>query len=343
MNHELLFQLLEVHSPSGHEERMKAFLSEHLRDRGIQPRDLGPAGLLWEIGEGSKLALFSAHADQVSFVVERVDEEGYLYIRMPSIDPQVVPSQEVMVWGKRALRGVVGMLPLHFVSEEERKAPIPREKLFIDVGLPVDEVREQVPIGTVCTWAQKPSSLVGSRFTGPGLDNRIGLYLSLLITEELVSCKLPGRIRFFASAQEEVMMLGAGFAGRSALESGESVSFALVVDTTFGTDHGVKDSAFPLGKGPVLGVGPILSRSHLKFMRSVASELSIPYSLEPLTRSTGTEADVLSISGKGIPSILLSIPIRNMHTPVEVCDLADVESSLKLLSTSLQSEDLWSS
>jgi len=343
MNHELLFQLLEVHSPSGHEERMKAFLSEHLMDRRIQPRDLGPAGLSWEIGEGSKLALFSAHADQVSFVVERVDEEGYLYIRMSSIDPRVVPSQEVMVWGKRALRGVVGVLPLHFVSEEERKAPIPREKLFIDVGLPVDEVREHVPIGTVCTWAQKPSSLAGSLVTGPCLDNRIGLYLSLLLTRELVSCKLPGRIRFFASAQEEVMMLGAGFAGRSALESGESVSFALVVDATFGIDHGVKDSAFTLGKGPVLGVGPILSRPHLATMRNIASELSIPYALEPLTRSTGTEADVLSISGKGIPTILLSIPIRNMHTPVEVCDLADTESSLKLLSAALQSEDLWSS
>ncbi|MEA3311506.1 MAG: hypothetical protein U9Q76_04735 [candidate division WOR-3 bacterium] len=343
MNHELLFQLLEVPSPSGHEERMKAFLSEYLRDRRIQPRDLGPAGLSWEIGDGEKLALFSAHADQVAFVVERVDEEGYLYIRMSSIDPRVVPSQEVMVWGKRALRGVVGMLPLHFVSEEERKATIPREKLFIDVGLPVDEVREQVPIGTVCTWAQKPSSLAGSRVTGPGLDNRIGLYLSLLLTRELVSCKLPGRIRFFASAQEEAAMLGAGFAGRSTLESGESVSFALVVDTTFGTDHGVKDSAFTLGKGPVLGVGPILSRPHLKFMRSVASELSIPYALEPLTRSTGTEADVLSISGKGIPTILLSIPIRNMHSPVEVADLADTESSLKLLSAALQSEDMWSS
>lgn len=343
MNHELLFQLLEVPSPSGHEERMKAFLSEYLRDRRIQPRDLGPAGLSWEIGDGEKLALFSAHADQVAFVVERVDEEGYLYIRMSSIDPRVVPSQEVMVWGKRALRGVVGMLPLHFVSEEERKATIPREKLFIDVGLPVDEVREQVPIGTVCTWAQKPSSLAGSRVTGPGLDNRIGLYLSLLLTRELVSCKLPGRIRFFASAQEEAAMLGAGFAGRSTLESGESVSFALVVDTTFGTDHGVKDSAFTLGKGPVLGVGPILSRLHLKFMRSVASELSIPYALEPLTRSTGTEADVLSISGKGIPTILLSIPIRNMHSPVEVADLADTESSFKLLSAALQSEDMWSS
>jgi len=343
MNHELLFQLLEVHSPSGHEERMKAFLSEYLKAHEIRTQDLGPAGLSWEIGEGSKLALFSAHADQVSFVVERVDEEGYLYIRMSSIDPRVVPSQEVMVWGKRALRGVVGMLPLHFVSEEERKAPIPREKLFIDVGLSVDEVLEQVPIGTVCTWAQKPSSLAGSRVTGPGLDNRIGLYLSLLLTGELVSCKLPGRIRFFASAQEEVMMLGAGFAGRSALEFGESVSFALVVDTTFGTDHDVKDSAFPLGKGPVLGVGPILSRSHLATIRNIASELSIPYSLEPLTRFTGTEADVLSISGEGIPSILLSIPIRNMHTPVEVCDLADVESSLKLLSAALQSEDLWSS
>lgn len=343
MSRELLARILEVPSPSGHEERMKAFLSEYLKTRGIETCDLGPAGLSWQIGEGEDLGFVSAHADQVALMVERIDDEGYIYLLTPDIDPRVVVCQEVRIWGKRELCGVVGMIPPHFVSEEERSAPVPRKKLFVDVGMPSDQIRELVPVGSVCTWSQKPSSLVGSRFTGPGLDNRIGLYLLLLLTEELVSCKLPGRIRFFASSQEEAAMLGAGFAGRSALESGASVSFALVVDTTFGTDHGVKDSAFPLGKGPVLGVGPVLSRSHLATMRSIASELSIPCSLEPLTRFTGTEADVLSISGKGIPSILLSIPLRNMHTPVEVCDLADVESSLELLSTALARQDLWNS
>ncbi|TET21408.1 MAG: M20/M25/M40 family metallo-hydrolase [Candidatus Stahlbacteria bacterium] len=343
MNRELLFDLLQIPSPSGHEERMKAFLVKYLDVHGIKAQDLGPAGLSWGLGEGDKLAFFSVHIDQVAFVADRIDDEGYIYLKMPGIDPRIAPSQELTVRGKRELVGVVGMRPPHFLSEEEQKAPIPSEKLYVDVGLPGEEVKRLVPVGTVCTWRLEPLALLGSRVTGVGLDNKAGVFLALLVTEALGSKKLPGRIRFFASTQEEGVMFGAGFAGRSAYKSGESVLFAVVVDTTFGTDHEVKDSAFPLGKGSTLGVGPILSKSHLAIMRSIASELSIPYSLEPLTSFTGTEADVLSISGKGIPTILLSIPLRNMHSPVEIVDLDDVESSLKLLSAALQREDLWSS
>ncbi len=341
MNSDLLFKLLEIPSPSGHEERMKEFLTAHLDAMGIQARDLGPAGLCWELGEGEKLAFVSTHIDQVSFIVERVDDEGYIYLRMPGIDPRIVVSQELSIWGKRALRGVIGMLPPHFMPKGEQKAPIPREKLFADVGLPPEEVRDLVPIGTVCTWPHKPCRLLGSRVTGVGLDNRVSLFLSLLLTEQLVCSKLPGRMRFFASTQEEGTMFGAGYEGRSAGKSGDSVSFAVVMDATFGTSPCSNDSTFPLGKGPALGVGPVLSKPHLAAMRRIASGNSFAYALEPLTRSTGTEADVLSLSGKGVPCILLSIPLRYMHSPVETVDLADVESSLKFLSTALLGEDLW--
>jgi putative aminopeptidase FrvX len=343
MNHELLFKLLEIPSPSGREERMKASLEEYLRGIGLEPQDLGPAGLSWELGEGERLAFFSTHIDQVSFIIERIDDEGYIYFRIPEIDPRIAPSQELSVWGERELLGVVGVPPVHFLSEEERGMPIPREKLYLDVGLTCEEVKRVVPVGTCCTWRLKPAGLLDSRVTGVGLDNKASVFLALLLTEELAAKRLPGRIRFFATTQEEGMMFGAGFAGRSLRLSGERASFAVVVDATFGTSHGIKDRAFELGKGPTLGVGPILSRPLLAVMRAVALELSIPYALEPLTRSTGTEADVISLSGEGIPTILVSIPLRNMHSPVEVCDLADVGSSLKLLAAALQSEELWSS
>ena len=320
---------------------MKAFLADYLGGRGIETRDFGPAGLAWELGEGESLAFVSTHIDQVSFIVERIDDEGYIHLRMPQIDPRIAPSQELSVWGEQELLGVVGVPPVHFLSEEERKMPIPGEKLYLDVGLPCEEIRRVVPVGTGCTWRLKPARLLGSRVTGVGLDNKVGVFLSLLLTEELVAKKLPGRIRFLATTQEEGMMFGVGFAGRASRLSGERVSFAVVADATFGSSYGMKDSAFELGKGPTLGVGPILSRPHLAIMRRIASELSIPYALEPLTRSTGTEADVISLSGEGIPTILISIPLRNMHSPVEVCDLADVESSLKLLLTALQREELW--
>lgn len=335
MNHELLFEILEIPSPTGREERLKAFLKTYLENLGIQPRDLGPAGLSWELGSGERLALLTAHMDQVSMLVERVDDEGYIYVLMPGIDPRIAISQEVTVWGRMPLRGVVGMIPPHFLAEEERALPIPREKIFIDVGLPPGRVKELVSPGTACTWSAPPAELLGSRVTGSGLDNRVSVFLALMLTAELKSHDLPGRVRFVASSQEEGPMLGAAFAGRSAFQASESISFAVVVDTTFATTNDVADSAFPLGKGITLGVGPVLSRPHLAKMRRVAQTLDIPYVLEPLVPSTGTEAEVLSLAGEGIPCILCSIPLRNMHSPVEVVDLVDVETAFKLLCAAL--------
>jgi len=342
MNDELLFRLLSIASPTGHEERMKAFLEEHLEGMGVAVRDLGPAGLSWELGDGQDIAFFTAHIDEVALVIERIDDEGYIHFQMPGVHHRIVPSQEVTVWGKRALRGVVGMVPPHLLPAQERKTLIPGSKLFVDVGLPADEVRELVSVGTVCTWVHKPSRLQGSRVSAAGLDNRIGLFLALLVSAELKSDPPPGRVRFFASTQEERTMLGAGFAGRTAVKAGESVSFAVVADATYGASPGARDKGFALGRGPALGVGPILSRPHLAKMRAVASELSIPYVLEPLARFTGTEADVLSLAGEGIPSILVSIPVRYMHSPVEVADLDDVESARRLLCAALRSGELWS-
>lgn len=342
MNHELLFKLLDISSPSGCEDKIKEFLHAHLESLGIESRDMGRAGVSWELGKGEDLGLISAHIDQVGFVVERIDDEGYIYLRMPGVDPRVVPACEVTVWGRRPVQGIVGMVPPHYSSPEERKAPVPREKLFVDAGMSGEEVKKIVSIGDACTWNYRPARLLESRLTGVGLDNRAGLYLAILLAEKLKASNLAGRLRFFATTQEEGIMFGAGCAGREVLAEIEKVSFALVVDTTFATDHSVTDEAFGLGDGPTLGVGPILSRPHLDFLKKTASELTLSYSLEPLVRATGTEADILSRVDKGIPTILLSIPVRNMHTPVEVLDLRDVETSLTLLSAALAKEGFWS-
>lgn len=341
MSPEFLLNLLRIPSPSGHEERVKEFITDFLQSRNIQINDLGASGLSWEVGQGEGLGLFTAHIDQISMIVERVDDEGYIYFKMPGVDHRILPSQEIIVFGRNDLKGVIGMRPPHFVSESERQAVIPAEKLYIDVGLPVNEVRQNVEVGDSCCWFVEPSSLLNNRVTGSGLDNKAGLYLALLLTERLSTLGLPGRVRFHATTQEEASMLGAASAGLGAEIGGGSVSFAIIADVTFATSCGVSGSAFPLGKGPTLGVGPILSRKHLGVLRSIAAELSIPYSLEPLGRTTGTEADVLSLCSKGIPSILISIPLRNMHSPVEIIDLVDVNYSLELLEAAFQKEDLW--
>jgi tetrahedral aminopeptidase len=341
MNADILFDLLKTPSPTGNEDRIKKYITDFLANHGIETVDHGAAGLSWELGAGDKLAVITSHIDQVACVVERIDDEGYIYIQMPGIDPRIAVSQVLTVWGRQELKGVIGMTPPHYLSPQDRNSPIPREKLFVDLGLSAGEVRDQFQIGDFCTWDVGPCQLLSSRVTGAGLDNRISLFLSLLLTVELKGIKLPARLRFAATTQEEGPMLGAGFAGQYALRKGEKLSFAMVLDATFASSPGSQGLTYQLGKGPTLGVGPILSRSHLKVMRSMAEEIGVLYVLEPLVRNTGTEADVLSLFGEGIPSILVSIPIRNMHSPVEVADLSDVESALELLKAALCREDIW--
>lgn len=337
MNPGLLFKLLRIPSPSGHEERIKAFIAERLSGLGIAITDLGRAGLAWKIGESEKECFFLTHIDQVCMVVRHIDDEGYVYVEMPGIDPRVMISQEVIIWGKEPLPGVVGMIPPHYLSEEEQSRPIPSDKVFIDLGLDAQKARELVSPGDTCNWSPETAELLGSRVTGSGLDNKISVFLALVLAEELKDKNLPGCIRFFATTQEETGMFGAGFAGKSE----NPPSFAIIADATFGTSAQTMDKAFPLGKGPALGVGPVLSKKHTAFIRKIADELSLSYSLEPLVRGTGTEADVLSLAGKGIPTNLVSLPIRSMHTPVEVADLADVETACDILSAALVKEELW--
>jgi endoglucanase len=339
MNRDLLFSLLEIPSPSGHEAKAKKFLSRHLEPIGIESFDLGNSGLSWEIGEGERTALFFTHLDQVSLMVERVDDEGYIYVKMPGIDPRIVVSQELTVLGKKALRGVVGMSPPHFVTEEERRQTIPADKLYIDVSMKADEIKEVVRTGDPCVWNQEPKALQGSLVTAAGLDNKASVFLALLLTKELSSRKLPGRIRFFASTQEEVSMFGASFAARNSFSI--NPSFAVVADVTYGISHGSNEYSFPLGAGPTLGVGPILSRQHLEVIKKKAQTLSIPYTLEPLGRFTGTESDVITLIAEGMPTALVSIPVRYMHTPVEVMDVKDVENASLLLSRVFEDEEIW--
>ncbi|MBN2378398.1 hypothetical protein JXM67_01150 [candidate division WOR-3 bacterium] len=340
MNHRLLLELVTIPSPSGCEEEIKGFILNHIRSLGIEVTDHGLPGLSWEIGEGSRLAIFTTNMDQTSFIVERIDDEGYVYLAMPGIDPRLLPSQEITVWGKRKLEGVVGMIPPHYASAEDFNAPVPRKKLFIDLGLSPEDVKELVPVGASCTWCTEPTELLGTRVTGPGLDNRIGVFLALLLTKELSGKTLPGRIRFTATAQKQPSMLGAGFFSRDAYNRGESVSFAVIADTTSGPIK--REYEYPLGKGPLLGVGPVFSRPHLAVIREIASRSSLPHALAPRIRSTGTEADVISLSGEGVPSILVSIPVRYMNSPVELADLTDVDVALELLAAAFEEEDLWS-
>lgn len=340
MNRDLFFSFLEIPSPSGHEGMAKRFLEEYLDSISVRSFDLGTSGLSWEIGQGERTALFFAHLDQVSLIVEHVDDEGYIYVKMPGIDPRIVVSQELTVLGKKALRGVVGMSPPHFVTEEERRQTIPADKLYIDVGMKAEELRGIVGTGDPCVWNSKPKALQGSLVTSAGLDNKAGVFLSLLLTKELNARKLPGKILFVASAQEEVSMLGASSAARSM--SSAHPSFAVVADVTYGISHGSSDYSFPLGAGPTLGVGPILSKPHLEVIKNKAETLSVPYGLEPLGRSTGTESDVITLIAEGLPAALISIPVRYMHTPVEVMDMKDVENASLLLSRVFEDKEIWS-
>ena len=274
------------------------------------------------------------HIDEIGLVVTHIDEKGFLYFApIGGWDPQILVGQRVEVRGENGLvPGVVGRKPIHLLDPDQRKKVVELKGLHIDVGAAGrDDAAELVRVGDPVTIAAEPVRLAGDRLISRSMDNRLGAYVAL---EALRRCHERGGLQAsfaaVAAVQEEVGLLGARtatFALRPDL--------AVAVDVTHATDApGVDEKevgSHPLGSGPAIGRGSTLSPRVFELLAETAEEAGIEHTISASGRGTSTDADVIQISRAGIPTGLVSIPLRYMHSPVELVDLGDVEASVELL------------
>ncbi len=272
-----------------------------------------------------KTLLLDAHIDEIAMTVISVSENGFLKVaKMGGIDPRILPAQRVKIWGKELVKGVFTSVPPHLRSGDSQ---LSFDNLYIDTCLGKKAV-DIIPVGSVVTFDVESRELAGGLFTGKSLDNRASVAV-LIRTAEILSYNdlSEYNICFLLSREEELGLRGARTAAFD-IKPDECI----VVDVTFGNLPGIPShKTGNLGDGPMIGISPIIPKEVSDGLNIAASFCECFIQYEIMGGSTSTNADVISISRSGVKTGLISIPLRNMHTPSEIISLADIESTARIL------------
>ena len=302
-------------------ERLSAFIPDAALHEGYVSARLGK-------DDDKPNVLFCAHVDQVGFLVTDITVDGFLRIGpIGGIDRRLLLGQPVMIWGREPLFGVISILPPHLSGGDQA---VPEWSGFcVDTGYSsAEELKGKISRGDAVTFCTDEHRLLGNRISGQGLDNRAGAAAVFNAAKELSKCgDLPCNVTFVFSFQEERSGRGAKLAAANL-----KPDIAIAVDTTFAMAHGENpQETFPLGSGAAIGISPVLSKDLSDRLTAAAEKHGITWQPEVMTGTTGTDADALALAPNGCKAGTVSIPIRYMHTPVEVLDLADVKSVSDLL------------
>lgn len=278
-------------------------------------------------GEGTHI-LLDAHIDQIGMIVTSIDDGGFLKVeKCGGMDMRILAAHEVNVWGRYPIFGVVTSTPPHLSKKEDNTKAKDFDEIAIDIGMTKEKASEFVRLGDRVTLKGSSKRLLGNRFCSPALDDRAGVAVILRCLEMLKGKKHNCQISVLFSAQEETGGSGAkvgGFSAGAEESIAVDVSFAMAPDMQ-------REKCGDLGKGPMLGISPVLDHEMGKKLEKIAKAKDIPYQLEVMGGKTGTNADEIQTSGNGTKTALLSIPLRNMHTAVEIIDLEDVENTARLM------------
>ncbi len=332
----VLEDLLTASGPSGYEAAPAAVWRAAARNFGasVTGDALGSSSAVLGGRAAERRLAVVGHVDEIGLVVTYIDDEGYLWFRtIGGWDAQILTGQRVTLTTRDgSLQGVVGRKPIHLLREEERKKVPEVRDLHIDIGADGGEqARERVRVGDVAVIDVAPVSLLGDRVAARALDNRVGAYVALeaarLVSE---AGGAEYAIAAVAAVQEEITM-----AGSRTSAFGLAPTVALAVDVTHATDAPgieVKGSgSHELGSGVVITRGSIIHPLVFEMLYETATAESIPFTVEASGRATGTDADVIHLSRAGVPTGLVSVPLRYMHSPVEVVSLHDVAAAAQLI------------
>jgi len=324
----LIAETADLRGISGREQAVGEAVAERLRSfiPDAEYRDGSVTAHLGTDPEKPTL-LLCAHLDQVGFLVTDITEDGFLRIgAVGGIDRRLLLGQPVIADGSETLHGVISILPPHLLQGEQ--AVPEQEMLCVDLGYAsADALKDRISCGDAVFYATTCRQMQGDRMTGSALDDRCGV-AALLLTAELLAKEpsLPCNVTFVCSGQEERGGRGAKLAAYN-----EKADYAIAVDVTFAAATDDTEDCMAMGGGPAIGISPVLSPALSQALIDTAKRAEIPYQLEIMPDLTGTDADSLALSPGGCAAGTVSIPLRYMHTPVEVISVADVEKTAYLL------------
>jgi endoglucanase len=270
--------------------------------------------------------MLSAHMDAIGLMVTRV-HQGFLWVtEIGGVDARVMPGQPVLVHGRETLPGLVTSTPPHLLSAADREKAVKLEDLMIDVGLPADQVARLVRVGDLVSFGQ-PAFEMNDWLVAKSLDNRASVAAVTVCLDALQSRQHIWDVIAVATAQEEET-LGGAFTSAFGLVP----DLAIAIDVTFASGLGLPEhKTFSLGDGPTLGWGPNLHPKLHKAILDAAVKNEIPCRVEVMSGHSGTDAYAIQVSRNGIPTAVIGLPLKHMHTPVEVVSLRDVVRAGRLM------------
>ncbi len=335
----LLRKLCEASGVSGYEHHIRDLVAEAFGQHtsSVRTDTLGNLiGFKPGIGpEPRHSIMLAGHMDEIGLIVSNV-EEGFIHFpAIHSYDERVLPGQEVVVHGQRDLPGVIGARPPHVLAPGESEKPYPAAQLLIDVGLPPDQVAQLVRVGDLITMHAPLIELKGGLVAGKALDDRAAVAAIAVCLEELSQVRHAWDVYAVATVQEEEGMKGAITSA-----FGLRPDLGIAIDVTWAPQPGAPgEYTYEIGEGPTIGCGPNFHPRVVQALMDTAESLEMDVHLEPAARPPGTDAWAIQIARDGIPSGLIGIPQRNMHTPVEICSVKDIERVGRLLAAFIRRLD----
>ena len=274
--------------------------------------------------------MIAAHMDAIGMMVSNI-VDGFLHVTsIGGIDPRVLPGTPVFVHASgtdEELYGVIAMPPANLLPEGEGGGVIALKHLLIDTGLTPNDVAKKVRVGDRVSFGTEPVEMSGGCVSGHTLDNRASVAALTICLEELQSKSHVWDVWAVASVQEEVTL---GGARTSAFQIRPTI--AVAVDMTFGKGTGSSGyQTFEIGKGVTLGIGPSMHPFLYKRFKEVAERVEVPAHDDLMPEYSSTDADAMQLVAEGIPTMLVSIPQRYMHTPVELVAVKDIQRAGRLL------------
>jgi endoglucanase len=332
-----LQELVAAPSPSGYEQPAQRVFRSYIAPFAEVTQDVmgNVFGRISGEGEGLPRVMLVGHSDEIGFQVRYLDDKGFIYFgAIGGVDPHLTPGQRVQIHGRNgSVTGVIGKKPIHLMEAKDRETVVKLESQYIDIGA-VDkkEAEELVRVGDPITFADALEKLHGDRVTSRGFDDKAGSFVVAEVLRQVAALAGKPRIDLYgvSSVQEEV-----GLRGGTTSSYSVNPDIGICVEVDFATDQPdverKHNGEVSLGKGPILPRGANINPALFDLIADTAARENIPVQFTGIPRATGTDANVMQISRGGVATALVKVPLRYMHTPVEVLSLTDLEHAVKLI------------
>jgi len=331
---QFLKKLVKTPSPSGFEQPVQVLIKEEMRKFADEVKtDIHGNVIGIKNPEGKPRLMFAAHCDEIGFMIKYIDKNGFIsFCSIGGVDEHLIPGKRVYIHTKNGpLLGVVGKKPIHVMEKEERKKVIKIYEQWIDIGAKDKrEAESLVSVGDPITFSEEMERLRGKLFVSRGFDDKSGAFVVCEVLRYIADKSPQAAIFATSTVQEEV-----GLRGAQTSAYGINPNVGIAIDVGIATDFPSidkrKEGEISLGKGVMLCKGANINPYVGDMLIKIAKEEKIPYQLVGESEGTPTDANVIQLTRAGVAAGLVSIPLRYMHSTVEVISLDDVENTIKLL------------